>query len=81
MTRKTGCDIKAIGCWLVPSTCMLDKGWAIMWIEIEVKVIWCSHIRCARGFHIMDGIVDSEVECSIEGDEVEHCCETEVVVE
>ena len=42
MTRKTGSDNKAIGCWLVPSTCMLKIGEAIVWVKIEVYVMWCG---------------------------------------
>ena len=54
---------------------------AIVWIEIEVKVMWCNHTRGARGCQDIDGIFDSEFECSIVGDKFGHYGETEVVVE
>ena len=36
LTRKTDSYNKTIGCWLVPSTYMLEKGWSVMWVEKEM---------------------------------------------
>ena len=56
-TRKTGSYNHAIGCWLVPSTCMLEKGGSVMWVEIEVQVVWGGHISCSRGCQCMYSII------------------------
>ena len=64
-----------------PSTCMLKIGKEIVWIEIQVKVVWSSYTRDAKGCQEMDDIVDSEFECPIFGDKAGHCGETGVVVE
>ena len=58
---------------------MLEIGETIVWVEVEMKVMWCGHIACARWCQEMGSVIKSDRQRTIARDEGGHRCETEMM--